>query len=86
MVKFKIQISSSAEKQLQKLPKEVQNRISKIILDLARNPYPYGCKKLAGEDDIWRIRIGDYRVLYSIDKAIITIVVLKIGHRKEIYR
>ncbi len=85
MANYKIRISSSAERQLKKLPSNVQIKISRAILGLASNPYPAGCKKLAGYQDIWRIRIGEYRVLYSIDRNIVTVIVLKIGHRKEIY-
>lgn len=85
MANYKITISSSAERQLKKLPAPAQIKISRVILGLAVNPYMNGCKKLAGYKDIWRIRIGDYRVLYSVDKKIVTVIVLKIGHRKEIY-
>ena len=60
-------------------------RIDKRILGLAANPRPQGCRKLRGQKDIWRIRIGDYRVLYSIHDAKKTVSVLHIAHRREVY-
>lgn len=85
-MKYTIEISKTAEKQLKKIPKEYQGRIVNSILSLGSNPYPYGCKKLSGFDDVYRVRIADYRIIYSVEDKRLVIIVLKLGHRKDIYR
>lgn len=74
-----------ARKELERLPTQIQTRISKAILALEENPFPHGCKKLKNRDG-FRIRIGDYRVLYFADTKLKQIVVGIIGHRREVYR
>ncbi|MES2769187.1 MAG: type II toxin-antitoxin system RelE/ParE family toxin [Bdellovibrionota bacterium] len=86
MEKFKIEISSTAEKALKKIPKKDLVRIVSLIQTLAINPFPSGCKKLSGEEETFRIRQGNYRIIYEIRKNKLLILILKIGHRKEIYR
>jgi mRNA interferase RelE/StbE len=63
----------------------VRKRVAARIDALCEEPRPSGCKKLAGSD-YWRIRIGDYRVLYSIEDAKLTVLVVRVGHRREVYR
>ncbi len=63
----------------------VTTRIESALLDLQKNPRPAGAKKLKGRDG-WRIRIGDYRVIYEIHDRILQIIVIQIGHRREVYR
>jgi mRNA interferase RelE/StbE len=86
MAKYQIEISKTAEKQLKKIDKLHQIRIVDAILQLSINPAPFGSKKLAGFDDVFRIRIGNYRVIYSLEGKKLLIIVLKIGHRKDVYR
>ena len=86
MASYELEISRSAEKQLQKLPREDQQRIVTAILPLAENPRPRGCRKLTGYSDVFRIRVGRYRVLYSLSSSRLVIIVLKIGHRRDVYR
>jgi mRNA interferase RelE/StbE len=86
MAKYNIRITASAEKSLKSVPGNYAKKIVKAIQLLADDPFPQGSRKLAGYDDSFRIRVGNYRVIYSIDKMIITIIILKIGHRKEVYR
>jgi mRNA interferase RelE/StbE len=84
---YKIVISKQALKDLIRLPLKVNLQISKAIEALASNPRPQGCKKLKGEQEyVWRIRVGNYRVLYNIDDRIEIVDVRKIGHRKDIYQ
>ena len=84
---YKIIISESALKQLYQLQKNVVKKIRVSIEKLSENPRPNGVKKLKGnEEDLYRIRIGDYRVIYSIDDGVRIIDIRKIGHRKDIYR
>lgn len=86
MAKFRIEISATAERQLKKLRREAQNGISKAILELANDPFPRGTRKLRGYDDVYRIRVGVYRILYSVENDKLIIIILKIGHRKDVYR
>lgn len=85
MNKYEIRLSQTVVKKLSKLPSDVEQRIIDSIELLINNPQPQGCKKLKGRDG-YRIRIGDYRVIYQIKDKILTILVLDIGHRKDIYQ
>ena len=86
MASYSIEISRTAEKQLKKLPKDEQQRVATAITALGLDPYPQGSRKLMGYDDVFRIRIGRYRVLYSVSAQKLLIIILKIGHRKDVYR
>lgn len=80
--------TDQAEKQLAKLDKNARVRII-ASLDRLREAYPVGdMRKMQGYDDLWRLRVGDYRVVMHIDlvTAIITITVIRVGHRREVYR
>lgn len=83
---YHISIKKTAAKELEKLPNKIISSITKSIYTLASEPRPAGCKKLKGSHtDLWRIRIGDYRVIYSVDEEIKIIDIKKVGHRKDIY-
>ena len=84
MENYKIEIKKSAAKEISKLPKVVIKRIVNKIQALSEDPRPNGCKKLSGAEK-YRIRIGVYRVLYSIVDEKLVIYIVKVGHRKEIY-
>lgn len=82
---YRISIRKQAMKELQELPLKQSRKVAAAIDDLAENPRPAGCKKLKGEQEFfWRIRVGDYRVLYKIDDEIKVVEVGKIGNRKNI--
>ena len=85
MNKYKIQFNKSADKELDKLEKDILNRIWFKIKSLADNPRPPGCKKLAISDNLWRIRIGDFRVIYRISDKSNTITITEIKNRKDAY-
>lgn len=85
MAKYKIEVKKSAEKELRKIPKKELIKIIDQIGSLSDNPHPPGSKKLTNQEK-YRIRIGNYRVLYKVEDEILTIFVIKVGHRKEIYR
>lgn len=82
---MKLLLSNSAQKDLDKLSDDVTLKVSKKLYELSVNPYMYGSEKLSGNKG-YRIRIGDYRVVYIIDKRNKLITIIKIGHRREIYR
>ena len=86
MAKYRIEVSATAEKQLKKIRREHQVRIVRSISLLASEPHPDGCRKMGGYDDIYRIRVGNYRVIYEIDGKQIVVIILKIGHRRDVYR
>jgi len=86
MANYKIEVSATAEKQLRKLEQADQVGILRAVQDLARDPRPSGCRKLQGYDDVFRIRVGKFRILYSIDGMRIIVTVLKVAHRKDVYR
>lgn len=83
---YKIEFTKVAAKELECLPKEDVNKIARKIEKLASDPFPLGHEKLKGSEDIYRIRQGDYRILYSIFEKKLIILILKLGHRKDIYR
>jgi len=86
MASYEIRISRTAEKQLRKLTPDEQRRVAKAMLGLGDEPFPRGSRKLAGHQDLFRIRVGRYRILYSVYRSTLVISVLKIGHRRDVYR
>jgi len=86
MKSYEIEISRTAERQLRKLPPPDQLRVARAIVALGREPFPRGVRKLTGYDDVYRVRVGRYRVLYSIEEGRLVVIILKVGHRKDVYR
>ena len=84
-MKYTVLIERYAQKQIMKLDKKIIPVIKAAIADLADNPRPYGYKKHKGED-AYRIRVGDYRVIYEINDDKIIVTVVMVGHRKDIYK
>jgi mRNA interferase RelE/StbE len=82
---YRVALASSAEKELHGLPKKVIARIIPRLERLMSIPRPPGCKKLKGGDNEWRIRVGDYRIVYVIDDTARTVDVTRIAHRSEAY-
>ena len=80
-----IKFKPSAERDLDSLPVEQRRRVFKAIRTLSNIPRPSGCKKLKGED-AYRIRVGEYRVIYEIHDNTLVVIVIKIGHRQDVYR
>lgn len=81
-----VQFKPAAMRQFEKPPREVQKRVARRVEALGDDPFPPGCKRLAGSPDVWRARIGDCRLVYQVQKEILLILVVKIGHRGEVYR
>ena len=84
MENYKIEIKKSASKEIEKLPKVILKRILNKIRSLGNEPRPSGCKKLTA-DEKYRIRVGDYRILYSIEDNKLVVYIVKVGHRKKVY-
>ena len=85
MARYTLEIKPSAGNELDALGDALFARIDRKIMALAENPRPPGCKKLKGYKDQWRIRVGDYRVVYTIDDANLLVEVTRIRHRSEVY-
>lgn len=87
---YKVDLTPAAGKSLTKLAKADRRLLKKIdqaILDLAEDPNPINCKQLVGEDPpLYRLRVGDYRILYHIEADVLMVLVIHIGHRKDVYR
>ena len=83
---YRVQITDPALKQLGKLSRAQRDRIRRRIRALADEPRPRGSIKLEGEDDLYRIRVGQYRVIYAIQDAELVVLVVRVGHRRDVYR
>lgn len=84
-MKYAVFLLRRAQSQLAKLPPEHYQSVKDAIQNLSEDARPHGCKKLIGREG-WRIRVGDYRVIYEIDDATKSVTVLDIGNRREVYR
>lgn len=85
MASYRVVIKPSAAKELDRLPKKELKRISERIRGLAEDPRPAGCEKLSGQDR-YRLRQGVYRIIYEIEDVVRIVRVVKVAHRKDVYR
>lgn len=83
---YRIEYKPSAARDFRKLSKEMQMRIAPKINGLGHNPRPHGVETLQGSERLLRIRVGDYRIVYQVKDKIVTILILRIAHRREVYR
>ncbi len=83
---YRIELSPAAARQLRKLDAPARRRIQAVVELLAQEPRPAGAKKLVGGDGEWRVRTGDYRVIYEVRDGVLLVLVLAVGHRRDIYR
>ena len=86
MARYRLLFKPSAERVFLALPKDVQRRLDARLLALQDNPRPPGMKPLAGMSGVYRLRVGDYRILYEVHHDRVLVLVLRIGHRREVYR
>jgi mRNA interferase RelE/StbE len=83
---YALLIKRSAERDLRRLPRALFERVNERILSLRDDPRPHGVRKLSGALEGWRIRVGDYRILYQIDDEAQTVTIVRVRHRREAYR
>ncbi len=83
---YTIELKPSAVRDMQRLPRPMQTRVAQKINALANDPFPRGSTKLEALDDLWRIRIGDYRVIYQVRRKTLVIFVVRVKHRGDVYR
>ena len=82
---YRVEVAAAAVRQLRKLDRPAQRRVQAAIELLAVEPRPSGAKKLVGGDGDWRVRTGDYRIVYEIHDSVLLVLVVAVGHRREIY-
>ena len=83
---YRVELLPAARRDLKRLPQPAQRRIVLALRELEDEPRPAGVVKLTGDENLWRIRVGEYRVLYEIHDNRLLVLVLRIGHRKDVYR
>ena len=83
---YRIEFAPRADRQFRALERSLQVRLGRRIDSLAENPRPQGIKKLAGEEDLYRLRVGDYRIIYRIQEKRLLVLVVGVGHRADVYR
>ena len=82
----RIEVSPAAARQLKKIDRRVLPQIAEKIDLLADEPRPHGCEKLSGYDNLYRVRVGDYRIVYGVEDRLVLVVVLKVGNRADVYQ
>jgi mRNA interferase RelE/StbE len=85
-MKFSVRLDHRTCKALDRLPGDVRNHVVRKLKALEDDPRPPGCVKLAGAEDLYRVRTGDWRIVYAIRDRELVVVVIRIGHRREVYR
>ncbi|MCB8777511.1 type II toxin-antitoxin system RelE/ParE family toxin [Planktothrix agardhii 1032] len=83
---YRIQFSKKAQRQFQALPQLVQEQLQPKIDALSINPRPFGIKALQGRKGLLRLRAGDYRVIYQLEDDLLIVLIVEVGHRREVYR
>ncbi len=85
-MRYRLEVKNSARKQIARLPKADQRRVMVAIADLAEAPRPDGARKIVRAENAYRIRVGDYRIVYEIVDRVLTVCIVRVGHRKDVYR
>ncbi len=83
---YSVLVDGRAQKEIANLEKDAQRRIVTKIESLAKNPRPNGVDKLEGNDELYRVRVGDYRIIYQIRDRELIVLVVRVGHRREVYK
>ena len=84
--KYAVRLSTAAVRDMRALPLAVEGRIEAKISALAEDPRPPGCRKMEGSANRYRVRVGDYRIVYAIEDKVLLVLVIRVGHRREVYR
>ena len=83
---YRVEIKASAVKEIVALPKRDQRRVVSAIAALSDDPRPDGVRKLTGSEDAYRVRVGDYRIIYQVLDKVLIVHVIRVGHRRDVYR
>jgi len=84
--RYTVIVERQAEKTLRRLPKEVLSRVDRLLMSLAEEPRPAGCKKLRGYENLYRLRVGDWRLIYAIEDDQLVVLIIEVAPRGEAYR
>lgn len=82
---YRITFTTAAARQVRKLPRQARDRLLQLIDGLAEEPRPHGARKLVGEEIAWRVRAGDYRVIYEVLDDALLVTVVRAGHRRDVH-
>lgn len=82
---YDVEFTTAAARQIRKLPRPARDRILDAVASLVDEPRPHGSRELAGEEIAWRIRVGDYRVIYEVEDGTLAITVIRAAHRRQAY-
>ena len=85
-MRYRVEFSPHANREFKKLPKNIKEEIDLVIKGLAEDPRPYGYRKLHGWEDKYRVRVGNYRVIYEIHDGVLLVLVVSVGDRADVYR
>jgi mRNA interferase RelE/StbE len=85
-VAYRIKFTPAAETEFAAMPAKIRKQIARKIEALAEVPHPHGCKKLEGLENLYRIRSGDYRILYQVKDEVLLVLIVRVGHRRMVYR
>jgi mRNA interferase RelE/StbE len=83
---YTVEVERAALRVWEKLPHDARTRVARAIATLEHTPHPVGCRQLRSRPGFWRIRVGDYRVIYTIEDTDLLVVVVELGHRRDVYR
>ena len=83
---YTVEFAPVADRDFRRLAREIQLRLRPRIDALSDNPHPHGASKLKGTDELWRIRVGDYRIVYEIHHRVLLVLIVRVAHRREAYR
>ena len=85
-MKYTVRLGPRARKTLDRLPGDMQGRVVRKLQALEGNPRPVGVEQLTGPEDLYRVRVGDWRIVYAIRERELVVIVIRIGHRREVHR
>jgi len=85
-VRYRVKFAPRAARDFCSLERATQQRLRGQIDRLEEDPRPRGCEKLSGGDDLYRIRVGDYRIVYQVQDRVLVVLVVRVGHRRDVYR
>jgi mRNA interferase RelE/StbE len=85
VTRFRVEFTTAAAREIRKLDPQIRRRILGGVAVLEHDPRPHGCRKLAGHDNAWRLRVGDYRVLYEVFDEQVLVTVVRVAHRRAVY-
>jgi mRNA interferase RelE/StbE len=83
---YRIEFAPRAVRDFKSLDGSIRGRIARRIEGLAENPYPQGIRRIEGEEELYRLRVGDYRILYQVKAKVLIVLIVSIGHRRDVYR